>query len=69
MVFHLWTVDESKHTMRILMNGDGPRTWGTPAGPRAYGDRNMEHGSYRAFQCACVTPCVRAKRRYGKYRC
>ena len=67
MVYHLWTYDKEKQTLSLMMNGKGPRMWGTPGGSRAWGDRNMEHGTYRGFQCECVTPCVYKKRRYRFY--
>ena len=61
MTYHLWTYDQEKRHLSIYMNGDGPRTWKHHAGPRSWADRKMEHGTFRAFQCECVTLCEPTK--------
>ena len=69
MTYHLWTYDQEKRHLSIYMNGAGaPRTWKHHAGPRSWADRQMEHGTFRGFQCECVTPCAEPPKYIAKYK-
>ena len=68
MVYHLWVYDKERKNLSLYMKDSGPRTWANHSGPRAWAERQMEWGTFRGFQCECVTPCPEPPKYIAKYK-